>query len=167
MLDRLHRGAGEEVDVGYDGNMGEAGGGKLGADVAEAAGGGDVGGGDADDLAADFGESDGLLHGGGDILRVARRHRLDAHGVGAADADGADPDFMGVTADGLETGGAVGRHGGMENGGWSAWRAVGGVMDYRVAALLAMTGDYLAGVLDSAREVFTSRTMRRTSKKLT
>jgi hypothetical protein len=55
----------------------------------------------------------------------------------------------------------------MENGGWSAWRAVGGVMDYRVAALLAMTGDYLAGVLDSAREVFTSRTMRRTSKKLT
>lgn len=55
----------------------------------------------------------------------------------------------------------------MENGGWSAWRAVGGVMDCRVAALLAMAGDYLAGVLDSAREVFTSRTMRRTSKKLT
>ena len=49
-------------------------------------------------------------------------------------------------------------------------RKKGRVMDGRVAALLAMTGDYLAGVAGaaaSARLVLTSRTIRRTSKKLT
>jgi hypothetical protein len=108
VLDGLHRGGGEEMDVGDERNVAKAGGGKLLADGFEALRGGDVGRGDADDFTAHFCESDGLFDGGGDVLRVARGHRLHADGMRAADADGADHDFMGGAADGVEARGAVG-----------------------------------------------------------
>ncbi len=108
VFDRLHGGGGEEVDVGDERDMAEAGGGELGADVLEALRGGDVRGGHTDDFAADLGEGDGLADGGGDVLGVAGRHRLEADGVRAPDADGTDHDFEGAAADGLEARRAIG-----------------------------------------------------------
>ena len=110
VFDGFHGGAREEMDVGDEGNVGETGGGELGADGAQAFGGGNVGCGDADDFATDLGQGDGLLDGGGDVLGVAGRHRLDTDRVAAANAEAADIDGMGGTADGVVAGGAV-RHG--------------------------------------------------------
>ena len=111
VFDRFHGGAREEMDVGDEGDVGETGGGELGADGAQAFGGGNVGSGDADDFATDFGQGDGLLNGGGDVLGVAGRHRLDTQRMAAAHADDADVYGMAGTADGVVAGGAV-RHGG-------------------------------------------------------
>ena len=114
VFDGLHGGGGKEMDVGDERDVAEAGGSEFLPDGPETAGGLDVGRGDADDLAADLGEGDGLAHGGLDVLRVAGGHGLHAHGIGAADSHGADLHLAGAAADGLEAGGGVGkrRHGG-------------------------------------------------------
>ena len=65
---------------------------KLLGDFAEGSGRGFVGRGDADDLAACFSQGERLRHGGVDVLRVGRRHRLNANRVVAADGDIADVD---------------------------------------------------------------------------
>ena len=108
VFDGFHGSAREKMDVGDEGNVGETGGGELGADGAQAFCGGNVGRGDTDDFATDLSQGDGLLDGGGDVLGVAGRHRLDTDRVAAANADTADIDGMGVTADGVVAGSAVG-----------------------------------------------------------
>ena len=71
---------------------------ELGLDVLE------IGGvlhrrrGDADDFAADLDEVEGLLHALARVHRVAGEHRLDADGIGPADADLADLDLAGMAA---------------------------------------------------------------------
>jgi len=76
VFDGFHRGAREEMDIGDERDVAEASGGELFADGAQALGGGDVGCGDADDLAADFGEGDGLSDGGGDVLGGPVRSKM-------------------------------------------------------------------------------------------
>ena len=165
VLDGFHRGAREEMDVGDDRDVGEAGGGELGADVAQAAGGGDVGRGDADDLAADLGEGDGLLDGGGDVLGVARRHRLDADGIGAADADRCRRELRAYGGGWFENG-KRSRATWRERKTEGAKRAGSGVIESRLSLRSAVMDSELTwpGAVDSARLVLTSRTMRRTSK---
>ncbi len=109
VLDGLHGGGGQEVDVGHERHVGEAGGGEFFADGLEAARGLHVGRGHADDLAADLGEGDGLAHRRLDVLGVARGHGLHAQGIGAAHANGADLHLAGATADGVEAGQGVGQ----------------------------------------------------------
>ncbi len=93
----FHGGVGLEVDVGDDGHV-AAGGGELGLDVLE------IGGvlhrrrGDADDLAADVDQIQRLLDALACVHRVAGEHRLDADGVGPADADLANLDLAGQAA---------------------------------------------------------------------
>ena len=93
----FHGGVGLEVDVGDDGDV-AAGGGELGLDVLEIGGVLDGGRGDADDLAADLDEVEGLLDALARVHRVAGEHRLDADGIGPADADLADLDLAGKAA---------------------------------------------------------------------
>ena len=100
LLDPLrgfHGGVGLEMDVGDDGHV-APGGEELGLDVLEIGGVLDRRRGDADDFAADLDEVEGLLDAFAGVHRVAGEHRLDADGVGAADADFADLDLAGKAA---------------------------------------------------------------------
>ncbi len=66
-----------------------------GLDVLEIGGVLDGGRGDADDFAADLDQVEGLLDAFAGIHGVAGEHRLDADGIGAADADIAHADPRG------------------------------------------------------------------------
>ncbi len=101
VFDRLHRGLRHEMNVGDERDVGKTGGGELGADLSQSLGGGDVGGGYADDFATDLGEGDGLADRRRDIQRVAGGHRLHPDRVGAADADGANFYLNRGSTDGL------------------------------------------------------------------
>ena len=116
VLDRLHRGGGQEMDVGHQRHVGEAGGGELLTDGLQAARGLHVGRGHADDLATHLGQGDGLPHRRGDVLGVARRHGLHADRIRAAHPDAADLHLAGAAPDGLKAGRGVGRAHGEE---WS------------------------------------------------
>ena len=87
----LHRSGGEEVNVSDQWYVTFRGA-ELFRDLAERLGGGFVGRGDTDDLAARFSEGKGLRDGSIDVLRVGRRHRLDADWIVATDGDVADLD---------------------------------------------------------------------------
>ena len=87
----LHRSGGEEVNVSDQWHV-TFGGAELFRDFAERLGGGFVGCGDTDDLAARFSEGKSLRDGSIDVLRVSRRHRLDADRIVATDGDVADLD---------------------------------------------------------------------------
>jgi hypothetical protein len=111
VLDRLHRGRREEMDVG-DQRLGEARRPELPPDVLERRRGGLVRGRDADDLAARFGQADRLRDRRRDVLRVGGRHRLHADRVRAPDAHAADVHDAGEAADRAVAGGTIlRRHG--------------------------------------------------------
>ena len=107
VLHCFHRGARQKMNVRHERDMAKAGGRELLTNGSETLGGRDVGRGDAHDFAADLGQRDGLAHRGGDVLRVAGGHRLQTHGMVAADADRADEDFVGGPAGGLKARDAV------------------------------------------------------------
>ena len=102
----FHSSGGEEVNVGDEGHIAFSGAQLLG-DFAECFGGVFVGRGDADDFATRFSEREGLGNSGIDVLRVGRRHRLNADRIIAADGDIADVDDACIAALCLEARGAV------------------------------------------------------------
>ena len=108
----FHRGGWEEVDIGDEGDVALGGADALG-DLAECFGGFFVGCGDAHDFAADFGEGECLPDGGVDILRVGRRHGLDADRIISTHADVADFNFARGAALGDKARLAVGEVGGV------------------------------------------------------
>ena len=109
VLDGLHRGGGQKVDVGDQRQLPPPRGGDLRADFLERARGLLVRRGDADDFAAGLGQAEGLAHRRSHVLRQRSRHRLHPQRIRAADADDADLDLASRPAHGAKARGAVRR----------------------------------------------------------
>ena len=87
MFDRLHGRRRKKVNIRNERNMPKSGCGDLSANLFQATRGSDIGRGDANDFAAHFCQRNRLLNGRSDVLRIAGRHGLNAHGIIPADPD--------------------------------------------------------------------------------